>query len=76
MRERITFVHGANDVFKPEQLQLDNNTLHVKSLKAVREDRLTFGLHELPQEVYSFLSSEHRPMLLTDVVMASPEAMS
>jgi len=54
MRERITFVHGANDVFKLEQLQLDNDTLHVESLKAAREDRLTFGLHELPQEVSSF----------------------
>jgi hypothetical protein len=54
MRERITFVHGANDFFKLEQLQLDNDTLHVESLKAAREDRLTFGLHELPQEVSSF----------------------
>lgn len=53
MRERITFVHGADDVFKPEQLQLDNDTLHVKSLKAAREDRFTFSLHELPQEVSS-----------------------
>ena len=51
MKERITFVHGANDDFKLEQLQLENDALHVKSLKAAREDRLTFGLHELPQEV-------------------------
>lgn len=57
MKERITFVHGANGVFEPEQLQLDNDTLYVKSLKAAREDRLTFGLHELPQEVHLILIS-------------------
>lgn len=53
MRERITFVHGAEEAFDPEQLRLDNDTLQVKSLKAAQEDRLTFSFHELPQEVLS-----------------------
>ena len=51
MRERITFVHGAEDAFKPEQLQIEKDTLYVKSLKAAREDRVTASLYELPQEV-------------------------
>ena len=51
MRERITFAHGAEDAFKPEQLQIEKDTLYVKSLKAAREDRVTASLYELPQEV-------------------------
>lgn len=51
MRERITFVHGAEDAFNPEQLQIRSDTLYAKSLKAAREDRVTASLYELPQEV-------------------------
>ena len=51
MRERTTFVHEAEDAFKPEQLQIEKETLWVKSLKAAREDRVTASLYELPQEV-------------------------
>ena len=51
MKERITFVYGAEDAFNPEQLQLKSDTLYVKSLKAAREDRVTASLYELPQEV-------------------------
>lgn len=52
MRERITFVHGAEDAFDPKQLQIqEENSLHIKSLKAAREDRMTASLYELPQEV-------------------------
>ena len=51
MRERITFVHGAEDAFNPDQIQLKSDTLYIKSLKAAREDRVTASLYELPQEV-------------------------
>ena len=51
MKERITFVHEAEDAFKPEQLRIEKETLYVKSLKAAREDRVTASLYELPQEV-------------------------
>lgn len=51
MRERITFIHGSEDAFNPQQLDVQKKSLQVKSLKAAREDRLTFGLYELPQEV-------------------------
>lgn len=51
MRARITFVHSADDRFDPEQFRLDNDTLHLSSVTAVREDQLTISLYELPQEV-------------------------
>lgn len=51
MRQRTTFVHDPNDTFDPKQLHVQSDSIHVKSLKAAREDRLTLGLYELPQKV-------------------------
>lgn len=51
MRQRTTFVHGFNGKHDPRQLYAEYNAVHVKSLKAAREDRLTLSLYELPQEV-------------------------
>lgn len=51
MKERVTFIHAADDAPKPSQLELNNDTLRIKSLKAAREQRLTFSLEELPEEV-------------------------
>lgn len=51
MKQRTTFVHNANEAFDPKQLHVESTSIHVKSLKAAREDRLTIGLYELPQEV-------------------------
>jgi len=51
MKERITFVHGSEDAFNPKQLDLQKDSLQVRSLKAAREDRITLSLYELPQEV-------------------------
>ena len=51
MKERITFVHSPDDAFDPKQLRVEDDTLHVRSLKAAREDQLTFSFSELPQEV-------------------------
>ena len=51
MRERITFIHGADEQFRPEQLKLGKDSVYISNLKAAREDRLTFGFQELPQEV-------------------------
>ncbi len=44
-------MHGPHDDFDPKQFRAEINAIHVKSLKAAREDRLTFSLYELPQEV-------------------------
>ena len=52
MKRRITFIHGPDDQFNPEQLDLQKDSLQVKSLKAAREERWTASLSELPQEVW------------------------
>ncbi|MCJ1382925.1 protease B nonderepressible form [Xylographa soralifera] len=59
MRERITFVHGAEDDFDPSQLEVHNDSLYIKSLKAAREDRITFSIEELPQEIWRVLKQCH-----------------
>ena len=51
MRERITFIHGSEESFDPKQLRAEQNIFHVTALRAAREDRITFGFQELPQEV-------------------------
>ncbi len=51
MNQRISFIHDADNPLDPSQLQLQNQTLHLKALEAAREDRLTISLYELPQEV-------------------------
>jgi hypothetical protein len=51
MRKRITFVHNAEGPFDPKQAPLGNDVLSIRDLKAAREERVTFGFNELPQEV-------------------------
>ena len=53
MKERITFVHSPDDAFDSKQLRVEDGALHVRSLKAAREDQLTFSFSELPQEVFT-----------------------
>ena len=69
MRERITFVHRADDAFDPEQLRLEDDALHVVALKGAREDQLTFSVSELPQEVCANLESNR----MTDLMHSSGE---
>lgn len=80
MRERVTFLHRRlDDTFDPSQLHLQNDSIRLTSLKAAREDKLTFGLYELPQEVFS-ISNAHRSHtadpLLIFIAVASFKAMS
>lgn len=56
MKERTTFLHSADDVLDLEQFELSPNSLQVKSLRAAREERLTFSLEDLPHEVRYLLS--------------------
>lgn len=69
MKERITFVHRADDTFKPEQLRLEDDALRIEALKGVREDQLTFSLSELPQEVCAHSLSNR----ITDLVYSYGE---
>jgi len=51
MKERITYIRDNQDEFHPGQLEVGNNSMHIKSLKAAKEHRLTFDFSQLPTEV-------------------------
>lgn len=59
MRRRITYVHGPGDAFDPSQLSLSSDTLSVTNLHAAKEERLTFGFSELPEEVRELAAAEN-----------------
>ena len=51
MKERITFVLTTDENVDLKHLDVGENSVRMKSLKAAREERFTFFPHELPQEV-------------------------
>lgn len=51
MKRRITFVQSHNAPFDSHQAVLTSTSLSIRHLDAVREDRITIGLDELPEEV-------------------------
>lgn len=61
MRQRTTFFHENEDAVEPSELKVDGRSLAGPKIKAVREDRFTFGLEELPDEVQRLL--QHTPEL-------------
>ena len=59
MRQRITFLQESQHSIDPGSLKVTKNTISTKELKAAREDRVTFGFDELPQELYRVLKASH-----------------
>ncbi|GAB1320121.1 protease B nonderepressible form [Madurella fahalii] len=55
MRERITFVQKLGDSLEPSALKVDDGIISGPEVHAVREDRLTIGLDELPAELQTLL---------------------
>src|SRR5450432_4022140 len=51
MRQRITFLHKPEDAIDPKSIKVTDDSLAFSGLKAAREDRITFGLDELPLEI-------------------------
>lgn len=51
MKERITYIHRADDPFEPSQLSVGEGSLDISNLRAARDHQLTFDLEELPKEV-------------------------
>lgn len=66
MKKRLTFIHQAGSAIDPSSVHLENDTLHL-SLKAAREDRLTFSLYELPQEV---INLQHQTIVIVITELA------
>lgn len=59
MRRRSTFFHAPQLDIEPSQLQLSGDRFFITNLDAAREERLTFGLEELPRELVQVLEQAH-----------------
>jgi hypothetical protein len=64
MRERIAYVHSPDTGIDPDALRIDSSGLKAPSIEAVRQDRLTLGLDELPLEVAQVLREDVRELHL------------
>jgi hypothetical protein len=51
MKRRVTYVQHPETPFKQHQASLSSTAVSVRDLDAAREDRITFGLEDLPEEV-------------------------
>lgn len=56
MRERITYVQKLGDSLEPSAVTVDSGGISGPEVHAVREDRLTIALHELPSELQTLFS--------------------
>ncbi|KAJ4391761.1 protease B nonderepressible form [Gnomoniopsis smithogilvyi] len=59
MRQRITFLHKPQDGVDPAAIKVTDSSLTGPILPAVREDRITLALDELPGELRRFLQRCH-----------------
>jgi hypothetical protein len=59
MRQRITFIQEPKDSIDPSKLTVTSNSISTTELTAAREERVTFGFDELPQELFKVLEASH-----------------
>ncbi|EXJ79885.1 hypothetical protein A1O3_08170 [Capronia epimyces CBS 606.96] len=59
MRRRPTYITHPSRAVNPADIQVYQNQLLLGALKAAREERLTLGLEELPQDVVDVLKESH-----------------
>ena len=59
MRRRVTFIRDHNTNFSPDELQISDERVSFAGLNAAREERLTLGLGELPEELQQVLRHAH-----------------
>ncbi|KAJ5134650.1 hypothetical protein N7448_000330 [Penicillium atrosanguineum] len=59
MKRRITFIQRPDAPFEADQAALTSKSLTIRNLDAAREDRITFGLDDLPQELRDVLQQSH-----------------
>lgn len=55
MRRRVTYITKPSQALDPDECNIAGGTLSGPPIAAVREDRLTFALDELPQDLQSLL---------------------
>lgn len=59
MRQRITFIHKPGNGVPFEALEVSDAGVKGPEIEAVREDRVTLALEELPAELSQLLSESH-----------------
>jgi hypothetical protein len=59
MRQRVTFIHKPESAIDPEALKVSHAAISGPDILAIREDRLTFALDELPEELAITLRDAH-----------------
>ncbi len=59
MRQRTTFFHKNEDGIEPSSLRISDRSITGPDVLAVREDRVTLALDELPAELRELLSKSH-----------------
>jgi hypothetical protein len=59
MRQRITYLQEPEDSIDPKLLKVAKDSISTEGLKTAREERITFGFDELPQELYRVLKASH-----------------
>lgn len=59
MRRRSTFIPAAEVDYDPTEIKVDGDHLSFAGLNAAREEKLTFGLRELPAELVQVLQNAH-----------------
>jgi hypothetical protein len=59
MRQRITYLQEPQDSVNPKALTVTKDSISTKNLKAAREEKITFGFDDLPQELYRVLKASH-----------------
>ncbi len=59
MRQRVTFFHRPDSPVDPGSLKITQTSLTGPTIEAVREDRITLALDELPDELRAVLRAAH-----------------
>jgi hypothetical protein len=59
MRQRITYLQEPQDSVDPSTLKVTKNSISASDVKAAREEKITFGLKELPEELVRVLEDSH-----------------
>lgn len=62
MRQRITFIHEPGKAIDPALLQITDDSVSGIDISAVREDRLTVPLDELPREISQLFRASCREL--------------
>lgn len=76
MKQRLTYLVKDVSNFNLDQLEVTKDSFSVRNLQAAKEQHLTIGLDELPQEVTIDVDVGNVAYLTWSTDMASSQAMS